>query len=473
MKEKWNPEILVGLLIPFFLVLLLGVLPRPVKVGRALVVGGEALIEGRSLIAAENLARAAAALPWRDGLWETAGRAALEGGDARAAIEYLTTARGRGSITPEGLLALGDAHNALGQDPAAIDSWRAALEAGASPVEVHERLYQHHRERGKLAAAIDALKAITAHDPGNAQARYQLGLMLAAQEPEAALAHLIQAVELNEDLTKAVAVVEGKIREARFSDDPAYALLNAGRALAFLDEWALAAEAFRRATESNPDYAEAWAFLGEAREKLGEDGRPALEKALALDPDSFTVNTLYGLYWSRQGESELALVYLHAAAAIKPENPAIEAEIGKTLHEMGDIPAALSHFERATQLAPRDATYWRLLSRYALQNGFQIEAIGLAAARQARLLDPDDPIALDLLGYGYYLLDDLSLAARFLHQSISFDAQYAPAHLHLGLVHLAQGEPDAARQHLVQAIDLAPDSPTAVQAQRVLDRFYP
>jgi tetratricopeptide (TPR) repeat protein len=114
-----------------------------------------------------------------------------------------------------------------------------------------------------------------------------------------------------------------------------------------------------------------------------------------------------------------------------------------------------------------------LLSLFAFQNNPQIEEIGSAAARRALLLREEDPIALDLMGYGYFLLNDMVTSRRFLQRALDADQGYGPAHLHLGLVDLAQGNLSEARRHLDEAINLVPGTSTSAQAERVLDRYFP
>ncbi len=473
MRDRIRPDIWLLIAVPILFALFAGVVPRPVGLDRALKGARVALESGDLLSASHHFVTVLEYQPWRVSLWETAGRAALEGGDPQRAADYLELAAARGQITPQGILYLGDAYFQSGDLEAALETWQLALERGGDPLPTYTRMLEAHRRQKNYPAAIQDLQNIAQLQPQNAQIRYQLGLMLATRQPEAALAHLLAAVEINQELAEAVQLLQRSLRAAAQTDDPAYTLLNAGRALAFLDEWELAAEAFSQAVQANPDYAEAWAFLGEAQEQTGQDGLPALQKALELNPYSLTANLLFGLYHKRNGRPEMALVYFHAAASIEPENPAVQAEIGNTLAVLGDFNKALAYYRRATELAPREATYWHLLSLFALQNGVQIEEVGLAAARQALLLNENDPAALDLMGYGYYLLNDMALAQRFLRRSLDVDPNYASARLHLGLVYLAQGDQANARQQLAKAIQLAPGTPVARQAERILQRYFP
>jgi predicted Zn-dependent protease len=167
------------------------------------------------------------------------------------------------------------------------------------------------------------------------------------------------------------------------------------------------------------------------------------------------------------------LTYLYAAATIDPENPSVQVELANTLANLGNTSAALTHYQRATQLAPDNPLYWRLLGEFAVQQEIQIRETALPAAREALLLTPDDPANLDLMGQVFFLLSDLYTAERFLWRAIQVDPGYPPARLHLGLVYLALGKTTDAYAQLSLATQLAPDTPTSEQALRLLQRYFP
>jgi tetratricopeptide (TPR) repeat protein len=103
----------------------------------------------------------------------------------------------------------------------------------------------------------------------------------------------------------------------------------------------------------------------------------------------------------------------------------------------------------------------------------QIHEVALPAARQAVLLDPHDPIGLDLLGQAFFLLEDYANAERTLVRALEASSSYAPAHLHMGQTYLMEGKLDQGRLELNQTISLAPDTPFADQARRLLQRYFP
>ena len=264
--------------------------------------------------------------------------------------------------------------------------------------------------------------------------------------------------------------------------------MESGRALGSLGEWVLAGAAFERAVELRPDYAEAWAFLGEARQHLDEarliqafpvsggqaapaktgSALAALEKALALDPGSVSTCLLLALYWQRQGDFDQALENAQAAANLAPRSPAVQAELGGNLAQAGHLPAALEAYQRASGLAPHDPTYLRLLAAFTLQYDHQVREVGLPAARRAVLIAPDDPASLVTLGQVLFTLGDLVNAERFLQRALALDPGFAPARLHLGLVHLLQNDTDRALEQFTLVRSLAAGTPLADQAERII-----
>jgi tetratricopeptide (TPR) repeat protein len=403
---------------------------------------------------------------------------ALKGQDYEAAIGYFVRAAGQNALSSEGQTALGEAYAAAGDLPAAIQAWERALQNQQTSVDLLTRLLDAHLKLKDYSAAAITLQELAALQPTDASLRYRLGLLLAARQPESALAHLAQAAEMDPSLAAKAQTVVDSIRTGSLSGDPAQTLFEAGRALASVDEWELAAEAFRQATVVRPDFVDGWAFLGEARQHvqgdfLSQPVPPELEQALLLDPSSLSANTLMALYWQRRFRFDQALAYLDKAASLYPENPALQVELGEVLALSGDLQGGLLAYQRAVELAPRDASYHRQLAGFCIRHQVSMQEVGLPAARQALLLDDQDPLNLDVMGQALYLVGDLSNAQRFFQRALQADAGFAQAHVHLGLVYIMQGERELAYQEWSLVISLAPQSPAAEQAQRLVKNYFP
>jgi tetratricopeptide (TPR) repeat protein len=305
-----------------------------------------------------------------------------------------------------------------------------------------------------------------------AEALYQQGLQLALNDSKGAQSALAEAVALDPAYRERANTLQNALLNAGRSTDPAHQAALIGQALAALGEWELAKAAFEASAAQAPEYAEAWAYLGEAQTQLGENPLPALQTAIDLDPDSISANYFFALYWRREEMPELALIYLQHAATLAPESTALQADIGDTLVEMGNLQDARDHFERLVELTPDDPNAWLLLAGYAINNEVFVAEAGIPAARQAIVLRPNDPVALTLLGRGYALLEQPLLAARFYQDALSADAAYGPAYYYFGLLRLAQENHAEAQALLEQAVDLLGDTGVGARAAEVLKRYF-
>ncbi|MEW5872673.1 MAG: tetratricopeptide repeat protein [Chloroflexota bacterium] len=467
------------------LLALLALAPPFYQANQELQAAETALRSGAPAEAAQHLANAARRQPWRGDLWEQAGHYAVQAGQPDQAILYLEQAGERldGGLTRQGWLDLGDARQQQGDTEAAVQAWEIVLSLGEAPtdVEVTSRLLQAHRALGDYPAALRDAQALVNLQPGAAQWQFQLGMLLAiTPQPLSALDPLRQAAELDSGLAPVASRLEGDLLAASLVDDPAYQLLVAGRSLANLGEWGLAAEAFHQAILAYPDYAEAWAYLGEARQHLpvtpsGATGAGAglaeLEKALALDQKSLAAHMFLALYWSRQGETTRAEQILRQAIELYPQQPILQVALGDVLTSASELDAAYEAYLAAVEMAPGEVVYLRRLASFSLSNGYLVEEVALPVARQVVILAPRDAESLDLLAQVFLKLDDLDSARRFLEHALLADPNYAPAYLHLGRLHLLRDEQSAAVQAFQKVYELAPGSPLAEQAQDWLKAY--
>ncbi len=480
MKRKAKPvnwlDVLARVALLGCVTWLLNLNPRPLALHQALLGYTRAVEVGAPGLAAANLEQAAVYLPWRKDFDAAAARYRLQAGDLPGATALFNQTELQAWFTGADWMDLGDANRAAGNLNQAETLWLKGLKTGGAPLVLYDRLYKLYQEQGDYPAAAEALRmtlTLQSNEPARA---YQLGLYMAALQPSAALVYLEQAAR-EPALTRLAGDLQRTIRTAELKDEPAYVNVQAGRKLASMGEWALAQEAFRQATLARPDYAEAWALLGEARQQAGGDFEQALvdlEQALALKPDSALVNSLLGLYWERRGDVDQMGEYLAAAAAAETENPVWQAEWGRALALGGDLDAARQRYEAAVELAPQDALYWRLLGAFTLEYKVDVEELGLPAARRALALEPEDAAALDLVGAAYLTLDNDALAERFIRRAIQVDPAYAPGWLHLGALYLYRGEMEWGRTMLLFAGQLAtPGSTVADQAQRLEGYYFP
>jgi tetratricopeptide (TPR) repeat protein len=219
--------------------------------------------------------------------------------------------------------------------------------------------------------------------------------------------------------------------------------------------------------------AEAWAWLGEAKQQTGQDGRAELDKALKLNDQSAIVHGMRGMYWDRQEKYIQSLTEYLLAAQIEPENPAWQASIGEARVQLGDLASALSAYKKATELAPNESTYWQLLAIVCAENNTWVEEIGLPAAQKAAELAPKDVAVLDTLGWSYLMSRRYYTAEQTLLNVIDLEPDYLPAHLHLAMTYLAQGDRESAFNKLVYIRDTDPNGDTGKLASQLLKQYFP
>lgn len=440
---------------------------------------GRAQLFDLPLGAANNLALVAEHLPWRTNLWEPAGYYALLGKAPGTAIRYFKAAAAVGALSHDGYLQFGDAYEQTGNLFTASQIWEAAIQIYGPSEGSLIRLANTWRETKDYPSLINTLKQIVNlksfdfNQPSEAiQLYYELGMLLAAHEPASAPPYLLQAVELDPAL-KDASELAFSIQRALPEGNPAYSLMESGRKLAGLGKWDLAAYAFQKVIESRPDYVEAWAFLGEALQHVepprSQDAHAALKKAVEIDPGSLPANTFMALYWRRSGDPDLSLEFLSIAGEIEPNNPDILVDLGAATAIVGDLETANSYFLKAIELTSRDPVYLRQFVSFCMQYNYNLEEIALPIAREAVLSAPDDPVSLDVMGQVLFRLGDLLNAERFLRRAVNYAPDYAPAHLHLGLVYNLQDKTSLANESFARAISLAPGTQTAILAERFFD----
>jgi len=156
---------------------------------------------------------------------------------------------------------------------------------------------------------------------------------------------------------------------------------NLGSALFALARYEEAAAAFRRATEIEPRYGRAHLNLAFTHAKLGrereageslasatrafietgdehyarghlEEAEESFEALLGVDPDYCPALLRLGMVHNAARQHDRAVELLTRHAALRPDNPEGHERLAEALHHRGRHADALSHAERAAELAP-------------------------------------------------------------------------------------------------------------------------
>jgi len=395
--------------------------------------------------------------PWRSDLVEQMADLQFAMGNYQRSLDLYQQAGKLGPLLAESYFSEGKDWESLGERDQAKNSYRQASEFANQSVDFYLSVAKAQEglndSIGILATLLRAYKL----SPGDLPLNYELGVQFTATQPEHALPFLENAQTDPVYATYAAALKE-TITATNSLGESAERYVYLGQELGQISEWQAAASAFYKATQLDEQNAIAWALYGEAVQHVGEDGYPALSKALQLNAQSDIVNGLMAVYYRRQQKYDVAITYLYKAVENNPNESTWQIEIGNTLALQGDLADALIHLQVATLMEPDNWVPWQSLATFCINYNYYVREVGLDAARKALLLVPGSPALLDIMGSAYYSLGDLDNAERFYRQAQEAAPNQAEILYHLGQLYLQKGERSQAINYLQQAAEKATDS---------------
>ncbi|MBL0311257.1 MAG: tetratricopeptide repeat protein [Holophagaceae bacterium] len=209
----------------------------------------------------------------------------------------------------------------------------------------------------------------------------------------------------------------------------------------------LAESCSQKALELDPDLAEAHTSRGVALSAAGraEEAEAAFEKALCLDPSLYEGAYFYARHCLAAGKPEMAIQFFEWAAVLRPEDFQAILLVAQVYHSLGVEDEAesarrkgLALVEQRLERAPDDVRA-RYLGANALVALGEREK-GLAWARMARSMDPNDPMLLYNLGCIHALAGDVEEALDCLDIAVAGGLSQKNWILH-------DGDLDAIRSH--------------------------
>jgi tetratricopeptide (TPR) repeat protein len=288
-------------------------------------------------------------------------------------LAFLLFAQEEPSAT-EGLRAL-EAKNYQ----AAITHFKAAAEKNPKDHETLFHLALAYSLNGQEELSVEQYRKVLELKPGLYAADLNLGILLHATNPEAALPHLEAA---------------RKEKAGEFS--PAFYL---SEALARLGRYGDAEPHYVAATQADPKSPHAWAGLARAELRLerDKDAQAHFEKAAELDPQFTTAILELAEYYQEKGQMDSAL----AVYSKFPDDPGVRAKSGQILFRAGRYSEAIPHLEHAYRSAQEPGLLLQIASAYLKSNQ---RDKGLTALQQVVQALPQDFDARML--YGQTLRED-------------------------------------------------------------------
>jgi tetratricopeptide (TPR) repeat protein len=271
-----------------------------------------------------------------------------------------------------------------------------------------------YQQLGDYAKAEPELELGAARAPGDFEARYQLGFLLARMgKPQLALPHLQKAVALKPD-----------DRAAK------YQLVAVLRSLGKTQESTQLVEQLRR-EQGKESLNSQLAAEGTKANDLLQSGNAAEAVQIyrhMLEEEPGSARTAYNLALALESMNDVkgAEDTLRNAINIDPKKAKIQAELGRLELVKGDSQSAQKWFESALHLQPE-----------------LVEARGNLAMLYAKK-------------------GDLTSAEKLLRQAVEDDTNYKEGHLNLGLILAQQNRKVDAEKELEKAVALAPKDPATL-----------
>jgi protein O-GlcNAc transferase len=267
------------------------------------------------------------------------------------------------------------------------------------------------RRAGRLGDAERLLRELDARNPGNAEIRGTLGVVLALQ----------------------------------------------GDAHKAAKRWNEACTAYTRGLELRPDLVEGWLNLGiceKNRERLAEAER-AYRRALALKPDYAEVHNNLAVVLRAAGRLEESVAHYQQALKHKPELAQAWYNLGNVQRQLGRDDDAGVSFDKAVKLRPDYAGAWNNLGNVRRLQGRLDEA--LACYETTLRLDPSHPEAHNNRAVILKLQKRYDEAVAEYKRAIELRPMYAEAMVNLSTALSEMGRLEEAIKYVRAALAARPD----------------
>ncbi len=225
------------------------------------------------------------------------------------------------------------------------------------------------------------------------------------------------------------------------------------------DDLQRATAMFNAVVQRNPTFAPGWSGLGIThlqylRHGLGGqmhllEMRRALDKALALDPNSVEAN-LYRIYMLlSRGEKESARHGIATLLHTADNNPSVHRIAGTTLRSDGQYDEALRQFGISLRLNPADAAviYNHRARVYQYQSQFELADEEI---RKGLTLEPKQPMLCITRGYQYMRLGQLEHAISTLEGVLRDDGSLRIVYPTIAMCYTMLGQRDKAQTFIVE-----------------------
>lgn len=344
----------------------------------------EAIVRAREVLGAGDLHQAeaiyrriVAAMPQAAEAWHELGLVHLQTGRDQGAVEYLQQAVSLAPSDAGYAVNLAAAYRRLGQTQEALMMVERALTLRPDYATGHFNRGNLFFDLDRFAEAAESYRHVVELLPHDAVAHCKLGLA----HLELGRNYIVRAASSNALDRSGLALRRGQLEQAtkcfrRASQlQPDYAEAFGNLAIALTDEANLAeddgedasarlheaADCWSRSLELQPGRAQSQGSVAVVLERLGDDAAAIAgwRSAIELDPAFAEAHHNLGVLFSKQGRLDDAAACWQRALELNPEFADALGNLGVLYSQQGRIAEARQCFERGLHLQP-DQAAWRL-----------------------------------------------------------------------------------------------------------------
>jgi tetratricopeptide (TPR) repeat protein len=374
----------------------------------------------------------------------------------------------RNPANPEAYDLLGVIHISEKDYPGALDAFRHALKLAPNSARTRNDLGNVYMAQGQLELAAQEFRAVLRHAPANRDANYNLGLTLLAQGSPAKAIFYFRRVrpanlETESNLTRAYLragrTAEGLKCAADLSaenKDDVQLHFTLGVLLASEKQYRAAQLELEKANALQPETFEILYNLGQAYLRAGEyvKAELALNRALKLKADSAETLYLLAEVDSDQKKSVDALDLLVRAHKLAPQNTDIIFLLARVSMTQNYFEDAIPLLESGLQIAPKRADLRAALGESYFMSGKTEKAIGEFKA----LIDLQPSVgSYAFLGLSYRHLGRFDEARKYFNQGLKLDPHNASCLFNMGYIDERQGNHASAEAFFSQTLKSNPD----------------
>jgi Flp pilus assembly protein TadD len=218
-----------------------------------------------------------------------------------------------------------------------------------------------------------------------------------------------------------------------------------------------ALDAFRRATELDPENAQAYVSMGTVYMRLNRqaEAQRTFRKAIDLAPEDATAHVGLGQSLKLSGDPDGAIVELDRALELDPQNADAAYTLALVYQDLGDPEREIAALERTVAIDPlRSLAHSRLADIYLSRQMYPEAVAELKAVLTGRT--PVDYVHTRL-AEAYYSMGDVAAAEEETRKEIALAPKSASAHAVLARLLAETGRFDEARAEYGTAVRLTND----------------